>query len=405
MLIQMNILSFCHYLQGPACTQYLADMGADVIKVEPPGGAFERHWSGGESYVDGVSAFLMCANRNKRSIAVDLKKPAAKDIMDRLVDRADVVVENFRPGVMDRLGFGYAALRRRKPDIIYASATGLGAAGPMKDRPGQDLLMQARSGLMAVTANHETGPTAVGAAIVDQHGGALLAMGILAAYVRRLQTGEGTRVEGSLLNAGIDLQTEALTKYYARTVTGDVFKRNRHVGSWYHHAPYGVYPAADGHIALSMNDAAKVAEALDSDALRALNDIDRYAERDRYARAVAAELRDRPCAELAAAFDAHAVWFERVQDYDALRGDPQVVYNNCFREVPVGNQTATLVNHPLRYDGDLPDYRGIPFAVGEHSREILAEIGYDQEQIEGFVTNDVIVAARDAGNESVAQPR
>ena len=103
MLVDMHVLSFCHYLQGPACTQYLADMGADVIKVEPPGGAFERHWSGGESYVDGVSAFLMCANRNKRSLAIDLKNPAAKDIMDRLVDWADVVVENFRPGVMERL--------------------------------------------------------------------------------------------------------------------------------------------------------------------------------------------------------------------------------------------------------------------------------------------------------------
>ena len=407
MLVDMHVLSFCHYLQGPACTQYLADMGADVIKVEPPGGAFERHWSGGESYVDGVSAFLMCANRNKRSLAIDLKNPSAKDIMDRLVDWADVVVENFRPGVMERLGLGYETLRRRKPEIVYASATGLGAAGPMKDRPGQDLLMQARSGLMAVTANHEVGPTAVGAAIVDQHGGALLAMGVLAGYVRRLRTGEGTRVEGSLLNAGIDLQTEALTKYFARSVKGDVFTRDRHVGSWYHHAPYGVYRVADGHIALSMNEAAKVAEALDSDALRALNEIDRYADRDRYARAVAAEIRDWSCAELAAAFDAHGVWFERIQDYDALRADPQVVFSECFREVPVGGdgRTATLVNHPLRYDGALPEYRRMPVTAGEHSREILAELGYGREEIEGFVASEVVVsAAQDAGVGSAAEP-
>ena len=406
MLVDMRVLSFCHYLQGPACTQYLADMGADVIKIEPPGGAFERHWSGGASYVDGVSAFLMCANRNKRSLAIDLKKPAAKEIMDRLVDWSDVVVENFRPGVMDRLGLGYETLRRRKPEIVYASATGLGAAGPMKDRPGQDLLMQARSGLMAVTANHEIGPTAVGAAIVDQHGGALLAMGVLAAYVRRLQSGEGTRVEGSLLNAGIDLQTEALTKYFARNVKGDVFTRDRHVGSWYHHAPYGVYRVADGHVAISMNEAAKVAEALDSDALRALNDIDRYAERDRYARAVAAEIRDRSCAELAAAFDAREVWFERVQDYDALRADPQVVHSECFSDVPVGDgRTATLVNHPLRYDGKLPEYRRMPFTAGEHSREILTELGYGRAEIESFVAGEVVVAAaRDAGVGSAAEP-
>ena len=393
MLVGMNVLSFCHYLQGPACTQYLADMGADVVKVEPPGGAFERHWSGGESWVGDVSAFLMCANRNKRSIAIDLKNPAASEIMDRLVDRADVMVENFRPGVMDRLGLGYEAIRRRKPAIVYASATGLGASGPMKDRPGQDLLMQARSGLMAVTANHEVGPTAVGAAVVDQHGGALLAMGILGAFVRRLRTGEGARVEGTLLNAGIDLQTEALTKYFARTVEGDVFTRDRHVGSWYHHAPYGVYRTADGHVALSMNEATKVAEALDSDTLRALDDIDRYAERDRYARAVAAELRDRTCAELAAAFDARGVWFERVQDYDALRADPQVAHSDCFREIPVGGgRTATIVNHPLRYDGALPEYRGMPFRAGEHSREILAGLGFRREEIEAFVAGEVVVA-------------
>ena len=178
------------------------------------------------------------------------------------------------------------------------------------------------------------------------------------------------------------------------------------MGSWYHHAPYGVYRLADGHVAISMNDAAKVAEALDSDALRALNEIDRYAERDRYARAVAAEIRDRSCAELAAAFDTHEVWFERVQDYDALRADPQVVYSECFRDVPVsGGRTATLVNHPLRYDGELPEYRRMPVTAGEHSREILAELGYGRAEIEGFVAGEVVVAAaRDAGVGSAAEP-
>jgi crotonobetainyl-CoA:carnitine CoA-transferase CaiB-like acyl-CoA transferase len=162
MLIKMRVVSFCHYLQGPACTQYLADMGADVIKVEPPQGAFERHWSGGKSYVNGVSAFLLSANRNKRSLAIDLKQPKGQEIALRLIEGADAVVENFRPGVMDRLGLGYETVKARNPDIIYVSATGLGATGPASERPGQDLLMQARSGLMAVTGNHETGPVAVG---------------------------------------------------------------------------------------------------------------------------------------------------------------------------------------------------------------------------------------------------
>ena len=393
MLLRMNVLSFCHYLQGPPARS-----------TSPTWARTSSRWSRPVR----VRAALVGRRivRRRRQRLPDVRQsqqakhrrrpqdPAAGEIKDRLVDWADVVVENFRPGVMDRLGLGYEEVRLRKPEIVYASATGLGASGPMKDRPGQDLLMQARSGLMAVTANHEVGPTAVGAAIVDQHGGALLAMGILAAFVRRLQTGEGTRVEGSLLNAGIDLQTEALTKYFARTVEGDVFTRDRHVGSWYHHAPYGVYRTADGHVALSMNDAARVADALDSDTLRSLNDIDRYAERDRYARAVAAELRDRTCEELAAAFDARGVWFERVQSYDALRADPQVVHSDRFRRIPVGgDRTATIVNHPLRYDGALPEYRGMPFRVGDHSREILEGLGFGSEEIDRYVAGEVVVAA------------
>src|SRR3954447_7915753 len=125
----LRVLSFCHYLQGPAATQYLADMGADVIKVEPLSGAFERHWSGGDTFVDGISAFFLSGNRNKRSLAVDLKQSEGRDLILRLIKRFDVVVENYRPGVMERLGLGYEDVRKVNPNIIYASATGFGADG------------------------------------------------------------------------------------------------------------------------------------------------------------------------------------------------------------------------------------------------------------------------------------
>ena len=283
----MRVVRFCHYLQGPAAAQYLADLGADVIKVEPLGGAFERHWSGGRSYVEGVSAFHLAVNRNKRSIAIDLKNAAARPVLDRMIDWADVVMENFRPGVMERNGLGYDTLKSRKPSIIFASASAYGPTGPAAKRPGQDLLMQARTGLAAVTGAPSRGPTVVGAAVIDQHGAALLAMGILAAYVRQLKTGVGTRVEASLFQAGIDLQIEAITKWFHKNVEGDALERAPNVGSWYHDAPYGPYACRDGALVLSMNDAHKLAEALDSDTLRALVGIDRYAERDRFANAVA----------------------------------------------------------------------------------------------------------------------
>ncbi|KAB2857954.1 MAG: CoA transferase, partial [Bauldia sp.] len=172
MLKDVRITSFCHYLQGPAATQYLADLGADVIKIEPIEGAYERRWSGANVFVNGVSGFYLAANRNKKSVALDLKAPEGREIALKLIEQSQVVVENFRPGVLDRLGLGYEAVKVRKPAIIYASATGFGASGPDKDRPGQDLIMQARTGLMAGTGDRFAGPTAVGCAAIDQHGGA-----------------------------------------------------------------------------------------------------------------------------------------------------------------------------------------------------------------------------------------
>ncbi len=371
----LKVVSFCHYLQGPACSQYLADMGADVIKIEPLRGAFERHWSGGNSWVGEVSAFSLAVNRNKRSIALDLKSKDGLALALQLAREADVIVENYRPGVLDRLGLGYEAVKAINPSIIYASASGLGASGPAAHRPGQDLLMQARSGLAAVTGGGPDGPSVVGAAVIDQHGGALLAMGILGAYVRRLTTGEGTRVESSLFAAGIDLQVEALTKYCAAPDRQNRLERSRNVGSWYHDAPYGLYSLADARIVISMNEAAKLAEALDSDALRALNGIDRYAERNRYAAVMAEALKGLTFAELAQRFDAHGIWFEKVQTYEDLLNDPQALHMGVFDTIEVEGQQATLIAHPLRYDGQTPTLKRMPLHPGTDSREIMAELG------------------------------
>lgn len=390
MKINMRVVSFCHYLQGPAATQYLADMGADVIKIEPLSGAFERRWSGGKSYVDGVSAFVLCANRNKRSLAIDLKHPGSREVMERLIDSADVVLENFRPGVLDRLGYGYDDLRKRRPDIIYASASGLGTDGPDAKRPGQDLLMQARSGLVAATGSASAGPTIVGAAIVDQHGASLLAMGVLAAFVRKLQTGEGTRVEGSLFQSGIDLQSEALAMYFARTVEGDVMRRGPNIGSWYHDAPYGSYALADCHIVLSMNDPAKLAAALDSEALTALIGIDRYAERETYANAMAGELRHRSFADVSERFDRAGIWHERVQSYDELANDRQAQHIGAFQHFDLNGKSVKLVAHPLRYDGISPGIRTMPIQPGCDSRAILAERGFTPDDIDRLIADGVI---------------
>lgn len=395
LLTGIKVVSFCHFLQGPAGAQYLADMGADVIKVEPIEGAHERRWSGADVYVEGVSGFYLCANRNKRSIGIDLKRAEGKDVARRLIAAADVVMENFRPGVFAKLGFDEATLTEINPNLIFASASGFGSTGPLAQKPGQDLLAQARSGLISVTGTPEQGPTPVGAAIVDQHGGALLAMGILGALVRRLREGRGTRVEASLINSAIDLQGEPLVNYFAAGKTREVLKRDKHLATWFHGAPYGVYPARDGHVVVSLCDATMLADALESDALRELVSSDRYAERDEYARRLANATKPHTVAELSERFDSHGIWWAPINHYDELLSDPQLVHAQVFRQIRLRGRTIHLVNHPNRYDGKVPELRMLALEIGEHTREILAELGYGADEIRGLLAERAVVASRD----------
>jgi len=376
MQVKMRVISFCHYLQGPACSQYLADLGADVVKIEPLKGAFERHWSGGKSYVQGTSSFSLAVNRNKRSLAIDLKSEEGRSIVRELIRDADVVVENYRPGTLAKLGLGYEAVREINSEIIYASASGLGPSGPDADRPGQDLLMQARSGLIAATADGRV----VGAAIVDQHGGALLAMAILGAFVRKLQTGKGAHLESNLFSAGIDLQSEALTMYYNAPDRADRMERGDNIGSWYHDAPYGLYELKDCRIVLSMNDPVKLADALEDSELSAMSGIDRYAERERYAERVAAVLAEKRFDDLTDRFEMFGIWYQRVQDYEELLVDPQANHNGAFATVEVAGREAIIVAHPVRYDGVVPAVRRMPLEAGADSAEILTELGIPLER-------------------------
>ena len=389
MLSQMKVLSLCHYLQGPGAVQYLADMGADVIKLEPIGGAYERAWSGANVYVGDVSAFFLCANKNKRSLALNLKEEKGRELFFKLLDDVDVLIENFRVGVMDRLGLGYDVLKARKPGLIYASASGFGSSGPMALKPGQDLLLQARTGLIAVTGTPSR-PTPVGCAAVDQHGAALLAMGILGAYVKRLSTGQGTRVEGSLFNAGIDLQSEALTSYLSGSFDRSKLEHDDHLATWFHQAPYGVYQAIDGFLVISNIDPVQLAEALDSPALMAMAGQNRFEDRDAYAREVAAAVARYTVAQIGEAFDARGLWYAPIQDYDDLAQDPQALNNEIFRKIDIDGQTATLINHPIRYDGKAPGLHTLALAPGMHSRDILAEAGCTQDEIDALIAQGIV---------------
>ena len=260
MLQGIKILSFTHFLQGPSAVQMLADLGADVVKVEPPTGAWERTWTGSDAYLDGVSVFFLLGNRNQRSITLDLRNGEARKIVHRLVGEADVLVENYRPGVMKRLGLDYPTLREINPRLVYCSCTGYGSDGPHVKLPGQDLLLQAMSGLAALSGAGDGPPVPTGAAIVDQHAAVLAAFGVLAALFARTKTGRGRMVESNLLNAALDLQMEPFG-YYLNT--GPLWARTTPcIGSRTHPAPYGIYRTADGWIAISLSTMDKLAMGL-----------------------------------------------------------------------------------------------------------------------------------------------
>src|SRR3989442_9729433 len=199
-LAGVRVLSFTQFLLGPSGVQFLADLGADVVKIEPPGGTlWERNWSGCDLFLNGVSAFYLATHRNQRSLTLDLKSPEGQTVARRLIDGADVLVQNFRPGVMTRLGLDYAAASALNPRLIYVSASGYGESSPYRDRPGQDLLLQAISGLASISGRAGQPPTPVGTPRVGQHRAGPLAPGGPAGPPQRGRTGRGPQVRGSSL--------------------------------------------------------------------------------------------------------------------------------------------------------------------------------------------------------------
>src|SRR5438105_6754193 len=389
----IRVVSFNHFLFGPMGIQALADLGADVIAIESAEGAWQRHWSSGDIWHDGQGMLHLCTNRNKRSIALDLKSPRGKAIALRLVNGADVIAENFRPGVMDKLGFGYAALQKRKPDLIYASASGYGPDGPYAERPGQDILAQALFGLMAITGQRATGPRPVGVSAVDHHGAALLAMGILAALLRRVRTGRGCRVDANLMQAALDLQAESLTAWlHSAQKPADVSAR-KHVAGWYYAAPYGVYATADGHLAVSLCPLGMLGQAIGEPRLASFSEKDSWTRQDEIGELIAAALEKQSTETWVSLLERAKIWHAPVQDYAGILDDPQVAHMRALVTLPGGGATrtpVTLVNHPVRYDGEAAEIRLPPQRLGAQTREILAELGIAPAEIETLARDGVV---------------
>lgn len=256
------VLDFSQFLAGPVAALRLADLGARVIKIERPGtGDIGRTLAFAGRTADGDTVSFHAMNRNKESVTADLKNPEDLDAVKNLIAQADVIIQNFRPGVMERIGLDYKSISELYPRIIYASATGYGNEGPWKDRPGQDLLAQAISGISWLSGSFGDGPVPVGVSIADHLMSCHIAQGVTSLLLRRERTGEGGHIETSLLEGLLDLQFELLTTHLNdSSVT--VERQGKNSANAFLAAPYGTYPTKDGFIALAMNPIPKIGALL-----------------------------------------------------------------------------------------------------------------------------------------------
>jgi crotonobetainyl-CoA:carnitine CoA-transferase CaiB-like acyl-CoA transferase len=392
LLSGIRIASFTQFYLGPVAAQYLADMGAEVIKVEPPGrGAWERSWAPGDAWPGGVSVLLLLGSRNVQSLGLDLRSEQGKEIGLRLCASVDVVLENFRPGVMERLGLGYDKVRELNPGVIYASASGYGREGKFRDLPGQDLLMQAESGLAWISGYDGDLPVVSGAPIVDAHGATLLALGIVAALVRKGRTGQGERVEVTMLQAAYDLQAEPVSVYLNG---GTIEKPRVPLGSAYTGAPYGVYKTREGYLAVSQSPLDEVIAALDDPPELAQfknlpgESLDR---REAIYEALAGVLALRGADEWVTVLRGRGIWCAPVVTYDEML-DNEIVkdVDPIFTTEHQTAGTVRLLKHPIRFESGVPQAKSVAPRVGEHSGAILQALGYSTEDVSLFASQGVI---------------
>lgn len=374
-LSHVTVLDFTQLLQGPMATQILGDLGAEVVKFEKPAGEWMRHWGIGASLTHGEVDSFLAFNRNKKSVEVDLKNPEAVARVLELAKEADVVVENFRPGVMEKLGLGYEDFREVNPGIVYASASGYGSTGPYKDRPGQDMLAQALSGLMRITGRKDDPPMACGVGVSDEVSGLYLTIAILAALEHRRQTGEGQRVEVDLLSCTMAAQQQELTVYLNHGVEPERATENvGHVGGT---GPQGIYPTSDGYIALSMFHCPTLGEILGVSWLDEFDTNEKmFEERDRIHELLSGHFATGTTEHWMGLLAAHDVWCAPVQDYAQVEKDPQVAHRRLIWEVPVGEdgQTFRTVGSPFVFSGTPPALRGGVPRTGQHTTEFLPEV-------------------------------
>jgi crotonobetainyl-CoA:carnitine CoA-transferase CaiB-like acyl-CoA transferase len=371
----MLVLDFSQFLSGSLATLRLADLGARVIKIERPGvGDLGRSLYLSDTDVHGENTLFHAINRNKQSYAADLKRPEDLEKLRKLISRADVMVQNFRPGVIERLGLGYASVLQLNPRLIYAVVTGYGNAQEWRDRPGQDLLAQARAGIMWLSGNDGDPPTPMALAVADMLAGHALCQGILACLVRRGLTGLGGLVETSLIEALLDFQFEVLTTHMndgGRPPRRSTF-RNAHA---YLAAPYGVYDTADGYLALAMSHLPTLGSLLELPELESISDsAEGFRRRDEIKHIIACRVKSHTTAHWLEILNAADIWCAEVLDWPKLFSTAAFQQMGMVQTLTDGQGTEIRTTRsPIRLDGQRLNSPRLAPKVGEHTEAIQQE--------------------------------
>jgi crotonobetainyl-CoA:carnitine CoA-transferase CaiB-like acyl-CoA transferase len=385
-LAGVKVLELAQIMAGPTCGLMLADLGADVIKVERvPGGDDTRRMN--RPSVNGESAAFMAMNRNKRGIALNLKLPAAREALKRMVAQADVLTENYRKGALQKLGLGYDDLKKINPALIYCSITGYGQTGPYAEKGGFDLIAQAASGLMSITGDPGGAPAKVGSPVCDINAGLLGAIGVLAAYVHRLKTGEGQLVDASLFEAGIQ-QTFWQSAIYFATGTPPGPLGSAHPLS----APYQAFRAADGWFTIGGANQAnweRMARVLGAPEWladpRFATNAERMKNLDALVALMNARLKTRKVRDWIGALEAEGVPCGPINSIAEMAADPHTAAREMIVELehPRAGRTRAL-GLPVKLSATPGGISRPAPLLGEHTREVLAEFGFSGAEIEAL---------------------
>lgn len=388
----VRVLELARNVAGPFATMILAELGADVVKVEHPGGGDDaRQW--GPPFWSGETPTFLALNRNKRSITLDLHEPSARPVLERLLGTSDVLVESFRPGFLDRLGYGYAWAASHTPRIVYCSITPYGDRGPLRDRPGYDPLMQARGGVVSVTGAPGRPPVLCGISVIDMGTGMWAAIAILAALGQRRAAGRGQRIVTSLYETTLMWMAYHLASYWASGVAPS------RVGSGtVMIAPYEAFATRDGHLGIAAgNDRlfGRLCQALGHPEWagddRFLRNEDRVRNRDALHATIEAVSRTWTAQELADALDRAGVPASPISSAAEVAADPQALALGIFQSAPHPTIPGFLsMGLPVLLDGVRPPLRRCPPARGEHTAEVLAELRFTPEEIDALLCSAAV---------------